>query len=330
MTPQNSDMQVRLHTFGTLACMVVLLLCASSCAAFAAVAQPSRSLYVGAGFSSGDGLSADRPLGSINAALQKARKGDVIVVAPGEYRESIRVSTAGLTILGSAPGEDAPQVVIAAPAGKPGPVLADSADTVWRGIAFRIGDSAAINLRGFAGRFEFCHFTSESPVPGIEVYGGDFVFQGCTFSGGAEPTAMLALNGQAGRKSRVTLAYCLFRDNPGGAVLLRGEQDVRFVNCLFASCRFVAMRQAGVGAQISAINSVFFLSPEPSLFLQSAAAPKARLENCLYAPAPGDFMKWQARPLDQQPEVTAVNCITASPRFVRAQCLDKPLRGRHR
>ena len=107
MTPQSSDMQVRLHTFGTIACLVVLLLCASSCRVFAAVVQPSRSLYVGAGFS-GDGLSADRPLGSINAALQKARKGDVIVVAPGEYRESIRVSTAGLTILGSAPDQGAP------------------------------------------------------------------------------------------------------------------------------------------------------------------------------------------------------------------------------
>lgn len=316
MTPQSSDMQVRLHTFGTIVCVAVLLLCASSCAVFAAVVQPSRSLYVGAGFSGGDGLSADRPLGSINAALQKARTGDVIIVAPGEYRESIRISTQGITVVGSAPGENVPQVVIAAPSGKPGPVLADSADSVWRGITFRIGDSAAVNLRGFAGRFEFCHFTSENPVPGIEVYGGNPVFLGCTFTGGTGPTAMLALNGLAGRKSRVTLAYCLFRDNPGGTVLLRGEQDVRFVNCLFAACRFVAMRQAGVGAQISAVNSVFFLSPEPSLFLQSASAPKARLENCLYAPAPGDFMKWQARPLDQQPEVTAVNSITASPRFV--------------
>lgn len=141
MTPQSSDMQVRLHTFGTIVCLAVLLLCASFCTVFAAVVQPSRSLYVGAGFSGGDGLSADRPLGSINAALQKARKGDVIVVAPGVYRESIRVSTAGLTILGSAPGKDALQVVIAAPAGKSGYVLADSADTIWRGIAFRIVDS---------------------------------------------------------------------------------------------------------------------------------------------------------------------------------------------
>ena len=59
-------------------------------AAFAAPAQAAQTIYVGSG--SGDGQSADRPLGSINAAFKKARKGDVIVVAPGEYRESIQVS----------------------------------------------------------------------------------------------------------------------------------------------------------------------------------------------------------------------------------------------
>lgn len=316
MTLQCTDHPARMQVLRAAMCwLAVLLLCASPCAVFATEPHPLRTLYVGAGFSGGDGLSAARPLGSINAALQKARKGDVIVVAPGEYRESIHVATAGITVLGSAPGDDVPQVVISAPAGKASHLLTDSADTVWRGIAFRLGDSAAVTLRGFAGRFEYCRFISQSPVPGIEVYGGNPVFQGCTFTGGAGPTALLALNGQAGRTSRATMAYCLFRDTPGGAVLLRGEQDVRFVNCLFAACRFITMRQSGVGAQISAVNSVFFLGPEPSLFLQSASAPRARLENCLYAPAPGDFMKWQARPLGLQPEVAAVNCITASPRF---------------
>lgn len=315
MTAQSSDMQVRLHTFGSIACLAILLLCASSSAIFAAVVQPSRSLYVGGGFSGGDGLSADRPLGSINAALQKARKGDVIIVTPGEYRESIVVSTAGITILGSAPGDGEPRVVIDSPAGKTTKLLTDSADTVWRGIAFRLRGSGAVTLRAFTGRFEYCRFTSESPVPGIEVYGGNPVFQGCTFTGGAGPAAQMALNGQTGRSSRVTMAYCLFRDAPGGAVLLRGEQDVRFVNCLFAACRFITMRQSGVGAQVSATNSVFFLNAEPSLFLQSASAPKVRINNCLYAPAPGTFMIWQARPLEKQPEITAVDSIMASPRF---------------
>lgn len=128
-------------------------------------------------------------LGSINDALQKARKGDVVVVAPGEYQESIRVLTAGITVQGSVPGETEPQVVVAAPAGKPGPVLRDGADTVWRGVAFRVADRAAVTLRGFTGRFEYCLFSSDSPVPGIEVSGGSPVFQGCTFIGGVGPAA---------------------------------------------------------------------------------------------------------------------------------------------
>lgn len=284
-------------------------------AAFAAVAQPLRTLYVAAGFSGGDGLSADRPLGSISAALQKARRGDVLVVAPGEYRENIVVSTGGITVQGGVSDDNVPLVSIAPPPGKPGPVLTDSADTVWRGIGFDIADRSAVALRGFTGRFERCRFSSGSPVPGIEVTGGSPLFQGCTFTGGTGPDAMVALNGHAGRKSSVTMAYCLFQDIPGGVVLLRGEQDVRFVNCLFAACRFVVMRQSGVGAQVSAVNSVFFLSAGPKLFLQSASAPKVRLDHCLYAPAPGDFMKWQAKPLEQQPEVEAVGCITSSPRF---------------
>lgn len=313
--PQGSDYRARVFApWAAMCCLAVLLLCACPVVVFAGAPQPSRTIYVGAG-KNGNGFSADSPLGSINAALKKARKGDTVVVAPGEYRESIQVSTAGITVQGSAPGEGAPQITLAPLAGKPGPMLSDSADTVWRGIAFRIADSAAITLRGFTGQFEYCHFTSESPVPGIEIYGGNPQFKGCTFTGGVEPASMLAVNGKAGSKSSLTFAYCLFRDNPGAAVLLRGEQDVRFVNCLFAAYSFVTMRQAGVNAQISAVNSVFFLSPAPSLFLQLGSAPKVRLDNCLYAPAPGSFMLWRTIPLDRQPEVSAANCITASPRF---------------
>ena len=313
--PQGSDYRAReFAPWAAMCCLAVLLLCACPVAVFAGAPQPSRTIYVSAG-NSGNGLSPDSPLSSISAALQKARKGDVVLVAPGEYRESIRVSTAGITVQGSAPGEGAPQITLAPPVGKPGPMLSDSADTIWRGIAFRIADSAAVTLRGFTGQFEYCHFISESPVPGIEVYGGNPLFKGCTFTGGAEPASMLAVNGKAGSKSSLTMAYCLFRDNTGAAVLLRGEQDVRFVNCLFAACSFVTMRQAGVMAQISAVNSVFFLSPASNLFLQLESAPKVQLDNCLYAPAPGNFMMWRTNPLDRQAEVTAANCITASPRF---------------
>ena len=319
MQPQCRDFGARVAHWATLGCCGGLLgLLLGLCVApfFAVPAQAAQTIYVGAGGSTGDGQSADRPLGSINAAFKKARKGDVIVVAPGEYRESIQVTVSGVTVQGSVSEDNIPLVTILAPVGKAVSVLTDSTDTLWRGVGFHVAGRAAVVLRGFAGRFERCLFASESSVPGIEVYGGSPVFQGCTFTGGTGPDAMMALNGQAGRKSSATMAYCLFRDISGAAVLLRGEQDVRFVNCLFAACRFVTMRQTGVGAQVSATNSVFFLSPEPKLFLQPASAPRVRLANCLYAPAPGDYMKWQAKPLEQQQEVTAVNCVTASPRFM--------------
>lgn len=235
--------------------------------ALAAAAQASRTLYVNANSIGGDGLNAGRPLATIAAALQKAREGDVIAVAPGEYREFLQVPGAGITIQGAFSDDNVPLVSIYAPAGKNGGILTDSFNTVWRGVAFRAEDRSAITLRGFTGRFEHCLFASESPVPMLEVYGGAPLFQACTFEGPAGPSALMALNGVAGRKSSVTMAYCLFRNITGSAVLLRGEQDVRFVNCLFAACRFAAMRQEGVGARVSATNCIFFLSPEPKLLV---------------------------------------------------------------
>ena len=138
-------------------------------AAFAAPAQAAQTIYVGTGGSPGDGQSADRPLGSINAAFKKARKGDVIVVAPGEYRESIQVTVSGVTVQSSVSEENIPLVNIFAPAGKSVSVLTDSADTLWRGVGFHIAGRAAVVLRGFGGRFERCLFASESSVPGMEV-----------------------------------------------------------------------------------------------------------------------------------------------------------------
>lgn len=105
--------------WGIWCCGAVLLLCAWSSMAFAAVSPAPRTLYVSAGFIGGDGLNADRPLGSINDALQKARKGDVVVVAPGEYQESIRVLTAGITVQGSVPGETDPKLLLLLRRGNP-------------------------------------------------------------------------------------------------------------------------------------------------------------------------------------------------------------------
>ena len=315
MQPQCMDYKTHTTSWSALNCSIALLLFLCQVPVFAATEQPAKNIYVGVSRHAGDGLSADRPLTSINAAFKKARKGDTIIVAPGEYRESILVSVSGVTVQGCVSEDNIPMVTILTPLEKSVSLLIDSTNTLWRGVGFQLTSRAAVALRGFTGRFERCLFASESPVPAIEVDGGTPVFHGCTFQGGTGPDALLAFNGQAGQKSNATIAYCLFRDISGAAVLLRGEQDVRFVNCLFAACRYVTMRHKDVKAQISATNCIFFLSSESKLFLQANSSPKVQLTNCLYSPGPGNYMKWQVKPLEQQQEVTTTNCITASPRF---------------
>jgi hypothetical protein len=72
-------------------CSLVLLLalaaCSddSSCDFCPANATCSTSLYVRQGTSGGDGSSASSPLGTLQAAADKAKAGDCILVAPGSY-----------------------------------------------------------------------------------------------------------------------------------------------------------------------------------------------------------------------------------------------------
>ncbi|MEU5163446.1 right-handed parallel beta-helix repeat-containing protein [Streptomyces sp. NPDC020875] len=58
------------------------------------------------------GRHSVQPGESIQAAVAAARPGDTIVVAPGTYRESVEITTSGVTLRGSGPG-----TVIAPPAG---------------------------------------------------------------------------------------------------------------------------------------------------------------------------------------------------------------------
>lgn len=56
-------------------------------------------LYVKAG-GTGDGMSASRPLGTVQAAVDRATEGATIAIARGEYPEPVRVAS-GITILGA-------------------------------------------------------------------------------------------------------------------------------------------------------------------------------------------------------------------------------------
>ena len=274
-----------------------------------------RLIHVGAGSALGDGSTVDLPLASISAALKISRPGDTIVIAPGEYREHIRVSTPGLSFIGQVSGENEPLVRVTGKSSAP--LLADSHNSLWRGVGFYARGGAAAELNGFTGRFEHCLFQLEGLFATINISGGKPVFQACSFLGHPGPAAAININEPG--ESAATFAYCLFRDLKGGAVLLRGAQDINFSNCLFVNYQFIAMRHENVDSAINFVNSVFYLGSSPKLFLQKPSAPKVALENCLYAPGPGDYLLWQARPLREQPELDCLNCKAASPRFEKGR-----------
>ena len=296
-----------------LACLA-LIACACPLA-HAAVQPDGRVIHVAAGAEKGDGSSL-HPLPTINAALKLSRPGDTITIAPGTYSEYIRVHLPNLRFMGSFTAENEPLVRIVAPENSRKPLVVDSHSSLWKGVAFHSGSGPMLELRDFSGSFEHCLFEKGGLSSALNIYGGSARFKSCTFAGQSGPGANVSLDAGSKGKGSASFSYCLFKNMEGSAFLLRGEEDVQLINCLFASCDTILMRYDGVQSSFSAINSVFYLTPRPKLFLQSASAPKVRLENCLYSPGPGEYMAWQAKALDQQSEIEAINCITASPRFM--------------
>lgn len=301
---------------GVATCILICQVLLSYTVPPAYAAQPEgRVIHVAAGAKNGDGSDL-RPLATINAALKLSRPGDTIAIAPGTYGEYIRVHLPNLHFIGSFTAENEPLVRITAPDNSRKPLVADSHNSLWKGVSFHSDSGPMMELRNFFGSFEHCLFEKGGLSSSLNIYGGAARFKSCTFAGQPGPGASVNLDSGNKGKGSVSFSYCLFRNIEGSAFLLRGEEDVQFTNCLFANCDTILMRYDGVMSSVSAINSVFYLNSRPKLFLQNASAPRVRLENCLYSPAPGDYMRWQAKILDLQPEIEAVDCITASPRFM--------------
>ena len=80
--------------------LAVVLAVAAVLACCPAWAAAQATVYVAAGAVGGDGSTPERPLGTIGAALAKARNGGTVIVAPGEYRETIQVPGPGITVKG--------------------------------------------------------------------------------------------------------------------------------------------------------------------------------------------------------------------------------------
>lgn len=285
---------------------------------FAQLLAPSvgaaRTLYVKAGAAAGnDGGTPNTPLPFINAALKRATPGDVISIAPGDYHESLTIPVSRLTIRGDSSNNGTPAVRISPLDKSVDTLITDARDTLWQNITFQSGqDSALANLRNFSGRFEHCRFVMSAMRTAMVLDGERASFVACSFEGHPGPEAAIMI---IGRDGETNFVYCLFKDINGGVLQVGNNGAVRFTNCLLANCSYTAIRLRNSKATISAINTVFYLGRESSLFLQSPDAPRINLENCLYCPAPGEYLDWQALPLKSQTEINAINSITASPRF---------------
>lgn len=280
-----------------------------------AQAAKARTIYV-APTAKGDGSRQSAALPKLGYALAKAKSGDTIILAPGVYRESIRVGVRGLRIQGSYSEDNIPQATIVAPAKTYGPLLVDSQNTQWSGVTFQANDGPVADLRAFEGRFEHCLFDLRGYLTTLNIEGGSPSFHACTFANRPGPDTAIVFD-EDKKKSEATaqFSYCLFRDIEGGAYLLRGKQKIRVINCVFANLKFVGMRIPGNEADVSMVNSVFYLTLGSKLFLQEPFDKRVIVENSIFAPAPGRFMAWDCNDLARQPEIISIGNRTISPRF---------------
>jgi hypothetical protein len=257
-----------------------------------------------------------REIRSIGAALAIAKPGDTIRIAPGVYYEQLQIGVSGLSIEGGLDKDKQPLVILRPPTGKASaPLIRDSRDTRWSGVALEGKGGTLLELRDFSGTFRHCRFDLTPMSSFARIYGGSPEFFGCTFLGAPQTVSTVEVYGGKEAPGKVSFAYTLFQDFGGGALVLKGNQNVTATNCLFAACGHFYIREKGVQSSVSALNSVFYLIASSQLVRQEAEAPKAVLDTCLYTPAPTAIFRWLSRPLDVQKELDCRGCITASPRF---------------
>ena len=143
----------------------------SAGAAQPAAAAPGRIIYV-APQAKGDGSKQNAALPDISRALAESKSGDTIIVAPGVYRERLRVNKRNLRIMGSYSADNTPQVTVVAPSATSEPLLVDTQNTLWSGIAFQTNSGATADLRAFEGRFEHCLFDLHGYLTALDISAG--------------------------------------------------------------------------------------------------------------------------------------------------------------
>lgn len=154
---------------------------------------------LGGGWGAGKGTVlrvgiGDGGLATIGEALARARSGDVVEVAPGEYREALKLKD-GVLLRSSAPRA----AVLRPPLGSAEPVVSAEEVTGARLEGFRIAGDArqplTVGLRLLASRVE---------AEGLEISGA--ARAGVEFAG----------------DDRSALRYSFLHDNPGGGAVVSG------------------------------------------------------------------------------------------------------------
>lgn len=265
-----------------------------------------------------------RDFSGITDAVRVAKPGDCIEVAAGEYREAIRVTTPGLTIVAegfSGGGGEAAPVRIVAPEGEA--ALYDSQNTVWRGIAFAGDGDAVVELEFFEGRFEQCGFFSGSgdeASAALVIYEGNASFHGCVVKGRAGYGAVMSsFPGRAGQAAAtVDFTYCLIEGFRTSALHARDKVAARLANCVLTRNGLILQRFSGSVGKVDVVNSILYYNTGRMLVNTSASPEPLRVENCFVSPIFNSQIWVVGLSIYEQPGVEAVNCRIISPRFVRS------------
>lgn len=144
-------------------------------------------------------LHVPADLGTIQAAIDRARDGDVVVVAPGTYSERIDFHGKALEVLGT---EGAARTILSSPDG--GPV-----------VLFRSGEGPESRLMGFTIRGGNGDFEGDGGVVSCEPYGGPVAspyLSDCVIEGGSTDFLWQG-TGAAGLDGNAILERCVLRQN---------------------------------------------------------------------------------------------------------------------
>lgn len=272
----------------------------------------------------GSGVSSEGSVAhaTIKAAVSAAQPGDTIIISPGEYHESVVIDKPNLTILGDVFADSLPGVTISGLRDEP--TVTDSANTLWRGIAFSGGlRDDMVSLDSFAGRFEHCVFDlgkGSSERVAVQIYSGSPSFQACRFIG--DGGLALGISARTLDHSLYDFTYCLFDGFDDGMISVDENVDLRFVNCIFTNNGIFFARESRFNGNIDIHNSVLYFNKTVQLATERPGARPVRITDSLYTPQFNEYLWITGELLENQPGLNVERTRARSPRFTRS---GKPL-----